>query len=124
MIMPVLLVMAFEAAHPGLFDAIVQVESGGDVEAVGDGGQAVGCAQIHPVLVEDVNRILRKETFTLEDRKSYHKSRLMFMVYSSHYADYYDDWTVEGIARRWNGGPTGHTKEATEAYADKVQAHL
>ena len=44
-----------------LFSAIISVESNGDSSAVGDGGKAVGCMQIHPCVIEDVNRIYNKD---------------------------------------------------------------
>lgn len=102
-------------------NAIIQVESGGDDSAVGDGGKAVGCLQIHPQMVEDVNRILKKEVYTLDDRKDRAKSITMFRIYSSHYTP---SWNRELVARRWNGGPRGDKKKATLAYWKKVKAHL
>ena len=38
---------------PALFEAILKQESGGDLEAVGDGGKAIGPFQIHRVYWED-----------------------------------------------------------------------
>lgn len=105
--------------------AIVQVESGGDASAVGDGGRAVGILQIHPVTVEDANRIARLRklgvTFTLEDRLDAEKSRHMFRIVSDHYSAGAGD---EVVARRWNGGPKGEKKAATAAYWAKVQAKM
>lgn len=101
--------------------AIEQVESGGDANAIGDNGLAVGILQIHPVMVDDCNRIAKAKglnlTFTLADRKDPAKSRQMFRVYSDHYSA----GSCEKIARNWNGGPKGHTKNATLPYWAKVR---
>jgi hypothetical protein len=98
--------------------AIEMVESSGRADAVGDGGKAVGILQIHPIMVEDVNRILGEDRYTLADRLDPAKSREMFRVYSDHYAKCGD---AEKVARNWNGGPRGHRKAATVAYWRKVE---
>ena len=41
-------------------DAVIYVESRGNDSAVGDNGSAVGCLQIHPIMVREVNRLLAK----------------------------------------------------------------
>ena len=40
-----------------LITSLVQVESRGNSNAIGDNGKAIGCLQIHKGVVEDVNRI-------------------------------------------------------------------
>ena len=107
-----------------LIAAIIQVESSGNDNAVGDGGKAVGAFQIHPIMVEDVNRIAGDTKYTLDDRTNRAKSRAMFLTYSRHYAKHHSDWTNEGIARRWNSGPKGHTKQVSEKYWAKVRKQL
>jgi hypothetical protein len=52
------------------------------------------------------------------DRKCADKSRAMFRTYSNHYSK---DASDEVIARRWNSGPRGDRKKATEAYWKRVQ---
>ncbi len=124
-----IVVMLFGAAkadpYARVLPAIVQVESGGDASAVGDGGRAVGILQIHPVTVEDANRIARLRklgvTFSLQDRLDAEKSRHMFRIVSDHYSAGAGD---EVVARRWNGGPKGEKKAATAAYWDKVRAKM
>lgn len=107
--------------NPGpLLRAIEQVESGGNA-CIGDNGQAVGILQIHPVMVEDCNRILGEEKFTLDDRFDAVKSREMFRVYAEHYSKGTSD---EVIARRWNGGPKGDTNPNTVPYWEKVREEL
>lgn len=108
----------------GLIDAIIWVESRGNAKAVGDNGEAVGILQIHRVCVDDVNRILGKDQYTYADRLNVEKSRQMFGIYSAFYSKYHKDWSQQGIARRWNGGPWGHRKTATWDYWLKVKAYL
>ena len=107
-----------------LIAAIIQVESSGDDNAVGDNGKAVGAFQIWEIMVDDCNRIAKSDTWTVDDRTNRAKSRAMFLTYSRHYAKHHSDWTNEGIARRWSGGPKGHKKAATEGYWVKVRTQL
>ena len=100
-----------------LIQAIEQVESGGDCNAIGDNGQAVGCLQIWPIMVDDVNRISGRK-YTYADRYSRQKSYEMFEIYMNHYCNGFTD---EQIARCWNGGPKGYLKESTKVYWAKVK---
>ena len=111
-----------------LLDAIEQVESGGDANAIGDNGNAVGSYQIWKIYVDDVNRINRigytdkysdPIQYDYNDRKSKYLSRYMVKTYLTHYGG-----TVEEMARKHNGGPTGHKKEATVKYWLKVKAEM
>ena len=104
-----------------LFAAIVQVESGGDLEAYNGAEQACGPAQIRPIMVDDVNRITGKHTYMKNDRFDLEKSYEMFLIFSNHYNPGAD---AETLARCWNGGPRGDTKTATLVYWEKVKAYL
>jgi len=114
-----------------LINAIIYVESRGNDSAIGDRGKAVGCLQIHPICVREVNRILRKNdiplVYTLEDRYSRAKSVEMFNIISEEY-ECCEEYTfieyAEIVARRWNGGPIGHKKTTTIKYWNKVQSVL
>lgn len=68
-----------------LIAALIAVESGGDTKAIGDGGKAVGCLQIHPIFVEDVNRIMGGEHFFLSDRLDRMKSIEMAKIWLAYY---------------------------------------
>lgn len=98
--------------------AIEKVESGGKVDAVGDGGRAVGCLQIWPIMVDEVNRIAGTK-YTLKDRLSRQKSFEMARIYLNKYGK-----TTEEKARNWNGGPNGYKKDATKKYWNKVKKEL
>lgn len=68
------------------------IESNNNPKAIGDNGKAVGVLQIHKVMVDDVNRIIRlhytKTThfYGYNDRRSVKKSREMVRIYLRHYA--------------------------------------
>lgn len=104
--------------------ALIAVESGGCDQALGDGGDAVGCLQIHRCVVDDINRIynIPFEHHDMRDRKL---SIVVCRLYLSHYATKERlgrEPTVRDFARIWNGGPQGHLKESTTGYADRVEA--
>jgi hypothetical protein len=105
-----------------LFSAIVAVESGGNPNAVGDNGRAVGPAQIWEITVRDVNRIAGTR-YTLADRRDLTKAAEMFRIYTDFYgARYGYPITDETRARIWNGGPNGpRNKRATDRYWQKVR---
>lgn len=105
-----------------LMDAITQVESEGDPNAVN--GRSCGAMQITPILVEDCNNILEKRNekrrYTLKDRFSVKKSREMFVLIMSKYNPTNN---IERAIRLWNGG-VRYTKRGTQGYYKKVMAEL
>ena len=107
-----------------LFSAIILVESGGNVNAVGDNGNAVGPAQIWKIVIDDVNRIA-KTNYTYEDRKSVEKSFEVFTIYTNYYIKKkrLPD-TAENRSRLWNGGPNGADSAKTLRYWHKVKSKL
>jgi len=68
-----------------LLPLLIAIESGGNPNAIGDGGLAVGILQIHPCVVEDVNRLLNHKTFDLEDRYDPAASITMCRIYLFHH---------------------------------------
>lgn len=105
---------------------LIQIESGGDTHAIGDGGRAVGVLQIHSCVIEDVNRIYGT-TYTLRDRYDKQRSIAIALHYLSHYC------TAERIGRQptpmdaariWNGGPRGWRRLATKNYENKFIKQL
>jgi|TARA_R110002153_G_scaffold57312_1_gene157736 hypothetical protein len=107
-----------------LLSAIIQVESSNNDSAYHIGEDAVGCLQIRQCMVDDVNRILRRQKsikrYSYHDRWLRYKSIEMFDVYCKHYKL----TTAEEIARCWNGGPRGMTNEVTVGYWEKVENQL
>lgn len=104
--------------------AMEWVESRGRADAHKKDEDALGILQIRPIMVAEVNRICGRTRFTNEDRRSVAKSREMFLIYTRYWANYYNDWSDEGIARRWNGGHDGHKEAKTKGYWRKVQAEI
>ena len=103
-----------------LIMAIIQVESGGDTLAHNIKEDAAGVLQIRPIMVAEVNRLIGKDSFTLNDRWSVQKSIAMFNVIRSHT----QDPTNEKLARNWNGGWQGYKKKSTIKYWNKVKKLL
>jgi len=107
-----------------LLSAIMYVESSYNDSAYRASEDAVGCLQIRKCMVNDVNRILRRQKldlrFTYDDRWLRHKSIEMFNIYCKHYGL----TTAEEIARCWNGGPRGMQNNITANYWKKVKNQL
>jgi len=111
-----------------LIEAMAGVESGGNPATIGDinlGTPSVGLLQIRPIMVREVNRILRKQgldkRFKNSDRKSGDKSIEMFNIWAD---AYHLKSSYEKMARNWNGGPKGYKKSATAHYWKKVQNYV
>ena len=107
-----------------LLSAIIHVESNNNDSAYRANEDAVGCLQIRKCMVNDINRILRRQKsdirFTYDDRWLRSKSIKMFSIY----CEYYGLTTAEEIARCWNGGPRGMNNPLTANYWRKVQKGL
>ena len=111
-----------------LVEALIQVESRGNEGAIGDtnlGVPSIGVLQIRPIMVREVNRILKRtkseKRYKLKDRFSRVKSIEMFMVWKNYH---HPEGGFETIARNWNGGPRGYKNKRTEHYWAKVQLEL
>ena len=107
-----------------LLSAIIHVESSNNDSAYHKGEDAVGCLQIRQCMVNDVNRILKRQKsdkrYVYDDRWLRYKSIEMFEVYCKHYGLI----TAEEIARCWNGGPRGMNNDMTAGYWKKVKKNL
>ena len=106
-----------------LLAALMAVETGGERNpdrAIGDGGRAIGCLQIHRATVRDVNRIAGTR-FTHDQMTNRQESIRVATIYLDHYASGLDDLSR---ARVWNGGPRGHLKSSTRAYARRIRKEL
>jgi len=107
-----------------LLSAIMFVESSYNDSAYNSYEDAVGCLQIRKCMVNDVNRILRRQRsdlrFSYDDRWLRNKSVRMFDIYCKHYGL----TTAEQIARCWNGGPRGMQNDMTAGYWEKVKNQL
>jgi hypothetical protein len=108
-----------------LVHAMIQVESKGDDSAYCKREKAVGCLQIRPIMLREVNRVLSMSgssiRYSSDDRWSREKSIEMFMVI---YNRYHLEHSLERIARCWNGGPNGHMMKATLGYWNEVKKNM
>ena len=104
---------------------MIQVESNGNDKAYNKSEEAVGCLQIRPIMVREVNRILKIQgedyRFKMKDRWDRKKSLEMFWVWKDYH---HPNSTNEVIARNWNGGPNGYKIKSTEKYWEKVNRCL
>lgn len=103
--------------------AISQVESGGNINAIGKNGE-LGMYQMKPIFVKDINRIIKKELFKLEDRKDRYMSRRMAEIYLIYYGRIYKEKTgknpdIKVYAKMWKYGPYGWLKGDTN-YSERV----
>jgi len=104
-----------EIKYDNLIEALIQVESEGIEDIHGDiglkEGPSVGVLQIRPIMVREVNRILKiqkiKKKYKLKDRYSRKKSIEMFNIWREFY---HPNGNFEVISRTWNGGPKGYLK--------------
>ena len=107
-----------------VINAIIEVESEGNPQAVDKSGKSCGIMQITPILVKECNRILslRKSSkrYSMKDRFSVNKSKEMFLLYQSFYNPKND---VELAIRSWNGG-MNFTKQGTQKYYKKVMSKM
>ena len=105
-----------------IMDAIIQVESEGNPNAVS--GNSVGVMQITPILVRECNDILQKmkskKRFTMNDRYSEVKSKEMFLLIQSYHNP---TNSIEKAIRSWNGG-IKYSVRATNRYYKKVMSRM
>ena len=101
-------------------NAIIWVESGyGQYNP--QEKQAVGILQQHPIFVYDVNRILGKQKYTLDDRNDPVKAIQMFFIYQRFYNP---EMNFEKMVRIQSGGPDGYKQSCTDAYYELVRDKL
>jgi len=111
--------------HRALLDAIRQVESGGDDRAVGDGGNAIGAYQIWRAYHQDATEWVKALAGPWADCYSrIHAERIVVAYWHRYARAALRDGDNEVLARIHNGGPRGHTKQATLGYWTKVQRQL
>ena len=111
-----------------LINALIMVESNGNDSAVGDthlGEPSIGVLQIRPIMVREVNRILKLKgtdyRYKLKDRWDREKSIEMFLIWKEFH---HSDSDYEEIARSWNGGTKGPKNPRTYNYWKKVENQL
>jgi hypothetical protein len=100
-----------------LFDAIRQVESGGNPNAVGDGGRSIGPYQIQRAYWRDSGVPGRYESV----QNPRYAERVMVGYWKRHAPRELARGDYEALARSHNGGPRGPHIAATRKYWAKVK---
>ena len=106
-----------------LINSIHKVESGGSYsqKIIGDNGLAIGPFQIHKNCWIDATEFDKTIGGKYSDCFDYNYSKKIVLAYLKRYGKNLSE--IE-MARVWNGGPSGHKKSATLAYADKIKKNL
>jgi hypothetical protein len=101
-----------------LLDAMYTVESKRGKELVGDGGRAIGPYQIWREYWQDAVEWDKTIGGSYKDCMDKAYSEKIVRAYWARYAP--KGATVEQLARIHNGGPKGHTRNATLKYWQKI----
>lgn len=112
-------------AMQAFLDAIAQVESAGCNNIVGDNGKAIGRMQIWEMYWGDALYYCPELGGEYSDCKTKLYAERVTVAYLLRFnrkAVEAKDWQT--LARIHNGGPKGHTKEATKKYWVKVRKEL
>jgi len=104
-----------------IYDKIIIVETNNDPQAIGDNGASYGQAQIQKAVILDVNKEFGL-SLKHEDAFDAGQSRRIFKLYARWLHKYVNINTEEELVRCWNGGPTGHKKQATIKYLNKYKS--
>lgn len=117
----------WQAGEPDLtdlFQAIGTVESNNDDDATGDGGKAIGRYQIWHVYWYDATEFSGVGGRYQDCRKADYAEKVMREYWKRYCREAYYAKDYERLSRVHNGGPKGHTKQATVAYWNKVKSAL
>lgn len=109
-------------ATPELLDAIRQVESHGNDNAVGDNGKAIGPYQIWYTYWKDAVEFDKTLGGSYKDCYNPDYARRVVIAYLTRYAP--KNATMEDLARIHNGGPQGYKNSKTIKYWNKVKKEL
>lgn len=113
--------LGYDAEFLRVAKAIMQIESGGDPQAVGDHGKAIGPYQIHRRYWIDATGFMGQD-WPYWQAKDPAKALAAMYAYTKHYARrYHRPWNAETIARIHNGGPNGWKRAATWNYWTKTE---
>lgn len=104
-----------------VIEAIAQVESERNPNAVSKNGRYVGYLQISEILVRECNNIAGYKKYTLADRKNRQKSIDMFIDFMERHNP---SGNMERAIRLWNSGDRNcmTRKSRTEGYYRRVMS--
>lgn len=101
-----------------MLNAIIQVESRGNVHAYNQKENAVGILQIRPIMVREANKIVGYEKYTLDDRWNREKSIELFWDVQNYHNP---EMILEDVCHYWNSGQVDKKNwKATEEYRQEV----
>lgn len=107
-----------------LIEAMIWVESNGIDSSYNESERAIGCLQIRPIMIREINRLCKKheysERWVHADAWDREKSISMFKIWSKLTNV---DSIYEKSARNWNGGPKGYKKSSTAKYWIKCKKY-
>lgn len=104
---------------PVFIEALIHVESRGDSTAVGTKND-VGVLQITPIMINDANRILGDNRYTLGDRIDRDKSIEIFNIIQDHYNPDHD---MHFALKIWNSkAPVSYHREVMTEYNRLLQS--
>ena len=98
-------------------NAVIYVESKGNDSAYCAKEKAIGCLQIRPIMIAEINRIQKKVIYKHSDAWNRAKSIEIFNTIAK-------NESYENIARKWNAGYYGDKKTSTLKYWAKVKKRL
>jgi hypothetical protein len=109
-----------------LISAMIEVESGGNDRAFNKKENAVGCLQIRPIYLEDIERFSGKK-YEHEDMYDRALAIEATLAYMYHYGRIIHEKegrevTLQDLARLHNGSYEQYNKPSTEIYWEEVQA--
>lgn len=103
-----------------LIIAILQVESGGDWNAIGDGGRALGGLQIHSALVKDYNRATGERIKHAQVKEPQTASRIATWYFGYLSKRYKRTLTPAELYQCWNAGPDAVKRGQSVARGKRV----
>lgn len=120
-ILVVCAVESYAVSLEDLTEAMAWVESRNDPDQHNIKENAVGYLQIRPIMIDEVNRLLKKEgSSTRYTHKHAWDKECSIEIFENWVRlNRYKD--PEIIARNWNGGYRGFKKKSTEGYWEKVE---
>ncbi len=103
-----------------IIETLMFIESSNRPHAVSRNGKDVGILQITKPMVDEVNRIMRRKIYTLDDRYDVQKSVDMARIFYTYWMPRWGNLSDRELFGRWNR-PDG---SAPEWYKDRCIKHL
>ena len=100
-----------------LWDKIIKIESNNGLYVYNEKENAIGIAQIRPIMIREVNRLLGENKYSHEQAWDDSLSFCIFKDYQDKVNPSYD---LEIGSRLWNGGISGMNKQSTIKYYQKI----